>query len=195
MKNGFSSNFIDGCVEKVLNKYRAGVDDKKHEDEDDQRKVILTLPYLGPISIILRRNLLKLVRKFYPHISFRIFFRRELRISNLFHYKDTFPKSCKSMVFYYSSCRKCGPSAAYIGKTINTLYERHHDSGTGHLHFNNADSALHGHVALSSDQECSFHFEGVKVLETGKWDEQIRFIESILPKYNKQNLNTCERTV
>ena len=195
MKNGFSSNFIEGCVEKVLNKYHAGADDKKHEDEDDHRKVILTLPYLGPISIILRRNLLKLVRKFYPHISFRIIFRRGFRISNLFHYKDTFPKSCKSMVVYYKSCRKCGPSAAYIGKTINTLYERFHDSGTGHLHPNNADSALHGHVASSSDQECSFHFEDVKVLETGKWDEQIRFIESILLKYDKQNLNTCERVL
>ena len=57
MKNGFSSNFIEGCVGKVLNKYHAGVDDKKHEDEDDHRKVILTLPYLRPISIILRRNL------------------------------------------------------------------------------------------------------------------------------------------
>ena len=80
-------------------------------------------------------------------------------------------------------------------QTINTLYERFHDSGTGHLHPNNADSALYGHVASLSDQECSFHFEDVKVLETGKWDEQIRFIESILLKYNKQNLNTCERSI
>ena len=144
---------------------------------------------------MLRRNLLKLVRKFYPHISFRIIFRSGFRISNLFHYKETFPKSCKSMVVYYISCRKCGPSAAYIGKTINTLYERFHDSGTGHLHPNNADSALHGHVPSSSDQECSFNFEDVKVLENGKWDEQIRFIESILLKYDKQNLNTCERSI
>ena len=157
--------------------------------------MVLTLPYLGLISIILRRNLLKLVRKFYPHISFRIIFRRGFRISNLFHYKDTFPKSCKSMLVYYISCRKCGPSAAYIGKTINTFYERFHGSGTGHLHPNNADSTLHGHVASSSDQECSFHFEDVKVLETGKLAEQIRFIESILLKYDKQNLNTCERSI
>ena len=49
--------------------------------------------------------------------------------------------------------------------------------------------------SLSSDQECSFHFEDGKVLETGKWDEQIRFIESILLKYDKQNLNTCERSI
>ena len=58
MKNGFSSNFIEGCVEKVLNKYHVGVDYQKHEDKDDHRKVILTLPYLGTISIILRRNIL-----------------------------------------------------------------------------------------------------------------------------------------
>ena len=51
-----------------------------------------------------------------------------------------------------------------------------------------------GHVASSSDEECSLHFEDFKVLETGKWDEQIH-IESILLKYNKQNLSTCERSI
>ena len=71
----------------MLNKCHAGVDDQKHEDEDDHRKVILTLPYLGPISIILRRNVLKLVSKFYPHISFRIIFRRGFRISTFFTIK------------------------------------------------------------------------------------------------------------
>ena len=196
--NGFPSHFIDGCIEKVLNKYHAMVeqpDALESSKNKDQRQVILSLPYLGPISIILRRNLLKSVRKFYPSINFKVVFQRGFRIANLFSYKDTFPKSCKSMLVYYIACRKCGPSAAYIGKTINTLYERFHDSGTGHLHPNNADSALHGHVASSNDPECSFHFEDVKILETGKYDEQIRFIESILLKYDKQNLNTCERSI
>ena len=55
--------------------------------------------------------------------------------------------------------------------------------------------ALHAHVMSSGDPECGFHFEDVKILETGRYDEQIRFIESILLKYDKQNLNTCERSI
>lgn len=196
--NGFPSHFIDQCIEKVLNKYHAGEDHSgtpTSDSDSDQQEVILSLPFLGPISIILRRNLLKLFRNFYPTINFKIVFRRGFRVSNLFSYKDHFPKSCKSMVVYYIACRKCGPSQAYIGKTINTLYERFHDSGTGHLHSNNTESALHGHVISSGDPDCGFHFEDVKIIETGRYDEQIRFIESILLKYDKQNLNTCERSI
>ena len=194
--NGFPSDFIDQCVEKVLNKYHAGEEQVgvPKVDSGDDRQLILSLPYLGPISIILRRNLLKLFQKFYPTVKFKIVFRRGFRVSNLFSYKDRFPKSCKSMCVYYIACRKCGPSSAYIGKTVNTVYERFHDSG-GHLHPNSSESALHAHVMSSGDPECGFHFEDVKILETGRYDEQIRFIESILLKYDKQNLNTCERSI
>ena len=77
----------------------------------------------------------------------------------------------------------------------NSLYERFHASGTGHLHHNNVESALLKHCLESSDPECAFHFEDVKILETGRYDEEIRFIESILLKYDRQNLNTCERSI
>ena len=138
---------------------------------------------------------MRLVRKFYPAVNLKVVFRRGFRISNLFNYKDKFPLACKSMVVYYISCRNCGPSQAYIGKTVNTVYERFHASGTGHLHSNNTESALLQHMSVSGDPDCSFHFEDVKILETGRYDEEIRFIESILLKYEKQNLNTCERSI
>ena len=38
-------------------------------------------------------------------------------------------------------------------------------------------------------------FEDIKVLESGRYDQEIRFIESILLKYDKQNLDTCERSI
>ena len=94
-------------------------------------------------------------------------------------------------------CRECNLQIKNK-KTIPMYFfngQKYDNSITGHLHPNNADSALHGHVASSNDPECGFHFEDVKILETGKYDEQIRFIESILLKYDKQNLNTCERSI
>ena len=99
------------------------------------------------------------------------------------------------MVVYYICCRHCGPSQAYIGKTVNTVYERFHASGSGHLHPNNDSSALLNHINESGDPACAFHFEDVKILETGRFDQEIRFIESILLKYDRQNLNTCERSI
>ena len=99
------------------------------------------------------------------------------------------------MVVYYICCKHCGPSQAYIGKTVNTVYERFHASGSGHLHPNNVDSALLQHLNESGDPECAFSFEDVKILEAGRYDQEIRFIESILLKYDRQNLNTCERSI
>ena len=121
-----------------------------------------------------------------------VVFRRGFRISNLFNYKDRFPITCKSMVVYYICCRKCGPSQAYIGKTINSVYERFYASGTGHVNPTNIGSSLLNHINESGDPDCSFHFEDIKILESVRYDQEIRFI---LLKYDKQNLDTCERSI
>ena len=99
------------------------------------------------------------------------------------------------MVVYYLCCRKCGPSQAYIGKTINSVYERFYASGTEHLNPRNISSSLLNHINEFGDTDCSFHFEEIKILESVRYDQEIRFIESILLKYDKQNLNTCERSI
>ena len=57
------------------------------------------------------------------------------------------------------------------------------------------NSALLTHNNESGDPECDFPFSSVKIVETGTFDEQIRFIESILLKYDKQTLNTQERSI
>ena len=121
--------------------------------------------------------------------------RRGFRILSLFNYKDRFPIACKSMVVYNICCRKCGPSQAYIGKTINSVYERFYASGTRHLNPTNIGSSLLNHINESGDPDCSFHFEVIKILESGTYDQEIRFIESILLKYDNQDLNTCERSI
>ena len=195
MRNGFPSHLIDKCVQSVLNKHHVNQGVDNAVPTVSKRKVVIALPYLGNISIILRRNLTRLVHKFYPAVELRVVYRRGFRVSHLFTFKDKFPLACQSMCVYYICCRKCGPSEAYIGKTVNTVYERFHASGTGHLNETNSDSALIKHLLESDDSECSFKFDDIKILETGRYDEQIRLIESILLKYDKQNLNTCERSI
>ena len=88
------------------------------------RSVIIVLPYLGIISIFLRRKISRLVSKYYLSANLRVVFQSGYRTKRLYSYKDKMPKNCLGGVVYYTQCESCGPSSAYIGKTINTLYER-----------------------------------------------------------------------
>ena len=182
VKNGFPRNLIHSCVEKVLNKFHAGIIHQPDDADSDKRDVKIFLPYLGHMSYVLKRDIIRLVQKFYPRIKIIVVFRRGTKISNMFARKDKFPLSCQSGVIYHISCKACGPSAAYLGKTINSLYERFHDSSTGHLGPSNTDSALLNHINFSGNPDCGFNFKDIKILDRCKRDEQLRFIESILLK-------------
>ena len=96
-------------------------------------RVTMVLPYLGPISVFIKRRVTKLVSKFYPLVDLKIIYRRGRTIGSLFPYKDRFPLKCNSHVVYKTQCEACGSSATYVGKTINTVYERFHGTN-GHLH-------------------------------------------------------------
>ena len=194
-RNGFPTHVIDLCVGKFLDRYHADNGTNNITLGCPKKEVIISLPFLGPMSYVIKRKLLRLVQKFYPSVDLKIVFRRGYRISSMFSYKDKFPLSCTSGIVYYIQCNKCGHSAAYIGKTINSLYERFYASGTGHLSPNNADSALLEHIMDSGDPECAFKFEDTKILDRGSNDEEIRFTESVLLKYEKQSLNTCKYSI
>ena len=84
---------------------------------------------------------------------------------------------------------------AYIGKTINTLYERFYSSN-GHRNPRNSDySALFKHLDETLDPGCEFVFDEIKILDAASNDYRLRFVESILLKYEKQTLNTQERSI
>ena len=194
LSNGFPARLVCECADKVLTKHRT-TDQPEETITVSKRPVTMCLPFLGPLSYAVKRDLLALINKFYPSVELRIVFSRGFKIRNLFAYKDRFPSRCRSMLVYYTECSVCGPSQAYLGKTKNSLYERFYTSGIGHLAPNNASSALLKHLGESVNPHCSFEFDDVKIVETGTFDEQIRFIESILLKYEKQTLNTQERSI
>ena len=192
--NGFPTHLIETYIGAVLGRHHANLSRPSTMDVP-RKEVLVVMPYLGPVSHLIKRQLTRLVHKFYPSVELKFVYRRGLRIANMFNYKDKFPLSCKSMVVYYTQCKQGGPRAAYIGKTVNTVYERFFTSGTGHLAPNNKNSALLDHLISTGDPKCEFVFNDLKILDSGSYDEQIRFIESILLKYDKQNLNTCERSI
>ena len=144
-----------------------------------RKEIIMVMPYLGHMSIILKRDVLQLVRKFYPAADVKVIFKRGFQISNMFNFKDRFPLKCSSGVVYYIECKKCGQRAAYIGKSINTLYERFYGSN-GHLNSKTVNSALLGHIVESQDSECGFDFDSIKILDKSSVDYRLRIIECLL---------------
>ena len=190
IKNGFPRDFIESCVNAVLMKYHAPGIQQMGIPTVPKKELKMFLPFLGPMSDQLKKTIVSHVSRFYPGIDLKIIYRRGKKLQSFFNYKDTFPLACKSGVVYYSKCEKCGPSVAYMGKTINSLYERFHQPGMGHLNSTNTSSAFLRHIVETNDPDCKFVFENVKILEACKYDEQLRFIESILLKYEKQTLNT-----
>ena len=87
-------------------------------------------------------------------------------------------------------CKKCGPSAAYLGKTKNTVYERFYGSN-GHLNARTKNSALHLHISETGDPECEFDFKDTEILGRCSHDLRLRYMESIMLKLggNRQLTN------
>ena len=54
-------------------------------------RVTMVLPYLGPLSVFIKRCLTKLVTKFYPLVDLKIIYKRGRTIGSMFPYKDNFP--------------------------------------------------------------------------------------------------------
>ena len=184
--NGFPKNFVQECIGKVLDKFftpKVAIPTVRRDE------IIMVMPYLGRMSIVLKRDIHNLVRKFYPTIDVKIVFKRGFQISNMFNFKDRLPLKCASGVVYSIKCKQCGQRAAYIGKTINTIHERFFGSN-GHLNPRTAESALLEHMNQSENSECGFDFDSIKILDTCNFDYKLKVMESVYLKYEKQTLNT-----
>ena len=87
---------IHTVINKILTKYHVQQETNEPVSTVAQRELSISLPYLGPLSNVIRRRLLKLVHRFYPTIKLRVVFRRGFRISSLFNCKYRLPIACKS---------------------------------------------------------------------------------------------------
>ena len=191
VKNGFSSFMFKSNVCKYLNNQYTT---KVSNSTVLKKRIVFVMPYLGPLSILIKRRLKRLISKFYPLIELKIVFKRGNTIKNMFSYKDRFPLKNSSSVVYQIQCEACGPSAAYVGKTVNTIYERFYGSN-GHLNPTTKASALLEHLALNLNPKCEFNTSNIKILDSCSNELQLRYAESIYLKFSKQTLNMQERSI
>ena len=190
LKNGFSSFIFDSNVCKYLNNQYTP---KPSNPTVLKKRIIFVMPYLGPLSILIKRRLKRLISKFYPLVELKIVFKRGNTIKDMFSYKDRFPLKNSSGVVYQVQCEACGSSATYIGKTANKIHERFYGSN-GHLNPATKASALLEHLALNFNPKCEFN-ANIRILDSCSHELQLRYAESIHLKFSKQTLNTQECSI
>jgi len=87
-----------------------------------KKEVYLILPYLGAVTLDLKRKLHSTFAKSLPQCNIKIIFKSTNRLSSCFQFKDTIPRELRSHLVYKFSCGSC--NATYYGKTERHLNVR-----------------------------------------------------------------------
>ena len=187
LKNGYPVSFIDNCVKLFLNKVKS--QPKDPVQLAPKLELLLCLPYMGVVSLKLRKRLLSTLSSSLPYCKLRVIFKSGLRLSNIFRYKDVVPKALRSNVVYSFKCDGC--NSVYYGQTTRHLNVR----AAEHI----GVSALTGkkvvpHRSAISDHllfcnQASPSFENFSIIASGRSEFDIQLKESLLIHRDKPTLN------
>ena len=111
-KNGYPSSLIDTCLKNFLNKVFIK---KVLVDTVPQRDYRIVLPYLGPLSNKIQRQIKKIFQNLISTGKINIIYKTQRRISHLLKFKDVVPSDFDSHIIYKFLCPSC--NAGYIGET------------------------------------------------------------------------------
>ena len=119
LKNGYPLSFIDKCFKMVINKLVI-----KHPQVTtvEKKTLILSLPYLGDVSLQTRTKLRKSFKGILNCCKLQIVFKSQRKLVNVFRFKDRLPFELVSGVVYKYTCGRCNSS--YYGETDRLLKVR-----------------------------------------------------------------------
>ena len=191
-KNSFPVYFIDKCVYKFLDKLFT----RPHNVEEaatEKEKLLICLPFLGNISIQLKKQLLRIYKECLPDIKLDVIFRSKSRLKNAFLFKDITPRDLKSLVLYEYKCGICN-DANYVGITKRHFIARGYEhlgvsvSTNNKLKFNkNNATAVRAHI---HDLDHASSLEDIKIIGSASNDFHLKIKESLLILEFKPTLNT-----
>ena len=116
MKNAYPQNFIDKCIQKLFNNVFI---QRLQIPTVPKKELIITLPYLGKVSQIVKTRLTKTMNKNMKFCKLGVIFQTNNTLKNYFCFKDSVSKRLRSNLIYKFSCGSC--TASYIGKTYRYL--------------------------------------------------------------------------
>ena len=118
-ENGFPLRTVNSFIRRFLDRrYRVS----QMTYDVPKLKKYFVLPYFGPQSEKLKKEIVDLISKSYPFLNPKIILVNPFSLRSFFRYKDKVPKSCQSTVVYQFCCASCG--ASYVGSTLRNLHSR-----------------------------------------------------------------------
>ena len=156
----------DRCLNKFLDRKHNEKQDKKDEDED--KYVILVVPYFGHVSDNVKKKMCKIGKDL--NVKTWVVF-KSFKIGQYFSLKDVTPKELRANVIYKFT-GSCDKSITYIGKTIRHLAVRSKE----HLEYN---SAIFDHIKTCSNCH-NINLENCQIINKGSSEKDIRIKEALL---------------
>ena len=119
-KNGYPSHVFQKMVKIFLDNIFSP---KVIEHTVPKKLIYISLPYMGHLSKVIKKELIQLLENNYSYAKFHFIFKNPLTISSLFKFKDSLPELMRSSVIYQFSCPKCN-LGNYVGCTNRLLKVR-----------------------------------------------------------------------
>ena len=158
----------------------------------------MTLPFLGRLSLQIRKKLRLIANSHLPHCKLRVVFKIRNRLRNNFRFKDIIPNELKSNVLYKYTCSSC--NARYEGETSRHSYVRfcEHLGITPYLGKPSTrkviNSPIYEHIMKSGHNGTLENFE-ITGGGSNFTNFQLQVMESLLIKKNSPILNGNQTSV
>ena len=92
-KNSYPRDLIDKCIKEFLDKI---LTPKPVVSTVPKKQLIITLPYLGKLSLQIRTRINRIMKNKLPYCNVQFVFQTKCKISNFFTFKDKIPLVLRS---------------------------------------------------------------------------------------------------
>ena len=138
----YPQNLINSCVKNFLDKQLSAPSVPSYGP--NKKPVLVVLPFIGPLSSKLCKQLKRSVFAVSPTVELRIVFVPVCKLASLSNLKSSIPTCMKSDVIYKVNCQHC--DEFYVGMTTRRLSQRLAE------HAVSSNSALHQHSTVCGHQ-------------------------------------------
>ena len=178
-KNGYSISFFNELLKYFVN----NEDNKDKCNDNNDRRYIVKIPYVGNVSYVFKSKLIDLFFKDLGLTISPIFM--TTKVSDFFSLKSRTPKELNSRVAYKFTC-VCNTSLTYIGKTKRHLVVRSKE----HLDCESeTKSEIKEHLKQCLQCKNVCNLDNFEILKKCQTDQEAKINEAILIKNELPFLN------
>ena len=187
--NGYPQSTVFRIIYKFMNT-KCNEDTESIISKANKLVIYHKFPYINDLSSnFVKKEMKRLMDKFYPHIDFRPVFFNNFSIKGLLNHKEKLPDGLCSGVCYNYTCGAC--SATYIGSTIKCLKTRADEhfgrsSRTGNLLARPLQSKVREHIFNCNSV---LSLDDFKILSSFNDHVQLRIAESLEIHFRKPSIN------